>query len=78
MDYKKVVEYCVRRLVADPEAVNVASGRERGAIQVVVRVAPEDVGKVIGRNGRVINALRHYVNAIGGKRKEKVYVKVVA
>jgi predicted RNA-binding protein YlqC (UPF0109 family) len=55
-DARGLVEYVVRGLVDHPEAVRVE--QVEGGRVVRVHVAPEDRGKVIGRNGRVIQALR--------------------
>jgi predicted RNA-binding protein YlqC (UPF0109 family) len=75
--YQNVVEYCVRRLCEEPDAVDVEALDERETIQITVRVAPNDVGKVIGKNGRVVSALRQYLSAIARKNREKVYLKVI-
>ncbi|MCL6624873.1 MAG: KH domain-containing protein [Fimbriimonadales bacterium] len=76
-NFVPLVEYCVKRLVDEPEAVRVEQVMERGVAQLNVRVAPNDVGKIIGRNGRLVNALRHLVAAFGAKRKQKVFIKIV-
>lgn len=67
----------MKRLVDEPEAVHVEQLTERGVVQLNVRVAPNDVGKIIGRNGRLVNALRHLVSAFGAKRKQRVYIKIL-
>ncbi|MCH8274716.1 MAG: KH domain-containing protein [Armatimonadetes bacterium] len=77
MEYTPLVEYCVKRLVDEPDEVKVEQVKDRGAIQIRVQVAPNDIGKVIGRNGRVVNALRHLVTALASKEKQRVYVKVL-
>ncbi len=71
-DVRGLVEYVVRGVVDHPEAVRV---EEEGTV-VRVHVAPEDRGKVIGRGGRVIQALRTLARiAVRGKRS--VHVEVV-
>jgi predicted RNA-binding protein YlqC (UPF0109 family) len=77
-DYAAIVEFAVRRLVAEPDAVAVDTRKAHGAMQIEVTVAPNDVGKVIGRSGRVINSLRHFVGMVAAKSRQKVYVKVLA
>lgn len=71
------MEYCVKRLVDEPEAVQVEQATEKGVTHVNVRVAPNDVGKIIGRNGRLVNALRHVVTAFGAKWKQRVFIKII-
>lgn len=58
--------------------MSVEQVQDGDAIQVQVRVAPEDTGKVIGRGGRIVSALRQVVNIAASKNDENVYVKVLA
>lgn len=76
MNYAKLTEYCVGKLVEEPDAVVVDEKNDRNAIQLEVRVSPNDVGKVIGRNGRVINSLRHFLSGLAASQRDKVYIKV--
>ena len=71
-----LLTYLARRLVDDPDAVRVE--REEGEDGVVLRlhVAPDDVGKVIGRNGRIVRALRTVVRASAGRSHERVSVEI--
>ncbi|MFN8139126.1 MAG: KH domain-containing protein [Fimbriimonadales bacterium] len=77
-DYSGLIQYCVEKLVDEPEAVSVESRNDRSAAYLNVTVAPNDVGKVIGRNGRIVNALRSLASAVGSKTRQKVFVKVVS
>jgi len=59
----EVVEVLVRALVDDPEAVEVIDdGERRGTRYLKVIVAPGDIGKVIGRGGKIANSIRAVVN----------------
>lgn len=78
MDYTPLVRFCVEKLVEDSSQVSVEQVQDGDAIQVQVRVAPEDTGKVIGRGGRIVSALRQVVNIAASKNDENVYVKVLA
>jgi predicted RNA-binding protein YlqC (UPF0109 family) len=78
MDYTPIVEYCVKKLVAEPDQVEIDVKQQRNMTQIEIEVAPNDVGKVIGRNGRVINTLRHVINMVAAKDRDKVFVKVIA
>ncbi|MBL8047682.1 MAG: KH domain-containing protein [Chthonomonas sp.] len=73
----QLVQKIVELLVAEPEAVSVEEEHDRDGLTYHVRVAPNDVGKVIGKNGRVIQAVRFVVSAVAAKNRERAYVKVV-
>ncbi len=76
-DYVDLVDLVVRRLVTKPEDVRVSEDRsDSGAILVTIRVAQEDIGRVIGKKGSTINAIRHVAKAASIKSGEKVDVDV--
>ncbi len=75
---KQLIEYLVKELVDDPEQVNISEVPGDEATTYEVRVAPEDLGKVIGKQGRIANALRTVAKAAAMKHKRKVYVEIVA
>ena len=75
---KETVEYIVRELVDTPDEVNVTEIPGDEAITFEVRVAADDLGKVIGKQGRIANALRTIIKAVAMKNKQKVYVEIVA
>ena len=60
---RDLVEFLVRALVAEPDAVRVTELEEDDATVLEVRVADEDLGRVIGRDGRVANAIRTIAKA---------------
>ena len=72
-----LVEYLARQLVDRPEAVRVEAVERDGARVLQLRVAPEDVGKVIGRQGRIARALRTVVRASAARGGERVLVEIV-
>ena len=76
-NYVDLVDLIVRRLVTKPEAIRVEEDRsEGGVILVTIRVDSEDVGRVIGKKGSTINAIRHVAKAASIKSGEKVDVDV--
>lgn len=77
MSYSPFVEQLVKQMVSEPDSVEVDEVLEGNTRTFNVRVAQEDVGKVIGKSGRVISAIRQVVSAIASKSKEKAYVKIV-
>ncbi|MGH9186248.1 MAG: KH domain-containing protein [Acidimicrobiales bacterium] len=72
-----VCEYLVRALVEDPEAVQVDVNERRGRFALDVRVAPGDMGRVIGKRGRIANALRAVVRAAAARDGDEVDVDFV-
>jgi predicted RNA-binding protein YlqC (UPF0109 family) len=72
----ELVEYLARRLVDDPDAVRVEEGEREGAIVLTLHVAQEDIGKVIGRQGRVARALRAVVRAGAARRRQRVLLEI--
>ena len=75
---KQMIEYLVKELVDDPDQVNISELPGDEATTYEVRVAPDDLGKVIGKQGRIANALRTVAKAAAMKHKRKVYVEIVA
>ncbi|WP_300526643.1 KH domain-containing protein [Aminiphilus sp.] len=76
-DYRELVDHIVRQLVTDPETVRVASeGKDDGSFLVRISVAQEDVGRIIGKKGATINAVRQVVRAAASKAGERVDVDV--
>ena len=75
---KEAVELIVRRLVAEAESVDVREvERDRSTTVIEVRVAQEDVGKVIGRQGRTVKALRSLLHAAGQKHRRRYLLEIV-
>jgi len=73
-----LVEYLVKALVDEPDQVNITEVAADEATTYEVRVAPGDLGKVIGKQGRIANALRTLTKAAAMKNKRKVYVEIIA
>ena len=72
----ELLAYLARELVDDPEAVRVSTDERDGALVLVLHVAPEDVGKVIGRQGRIVRALRTLVRASATREGRRVVVEI--
>jgi predicted RNA-binding protein YlqC (UPF0109 family) len=73
----EIVEYLARRLVDDPDAVEVEEVERDGVVVVQLSVAADDVGKVIGRQGRIARALRTVVRASAARRDQRVMLEIV-
>ena len=74
---KEAVEMIVRALVDDVEAVDVREVKREGATLVEVRVAPGDMGKIIGRQGRTVRALRALAHAVSLKKRHRFVLEIV-
>ncbi len=74
---KRVLDYIVRQIVEDPESV-VVDVEERGrSVTLRLHVAPDDLGRVIGRRGRVAQAIRTVVRAAGAREGIDASVDIV-
>lgn len=74
---KSLVELLVKALVDKPEEVNVTETSGNSVTILEIKVAQEDVGKVIGKEGRIANAIRTVVKAAGAKQQKKVTVEIL-
>ena len=73
---KELVETLVKALVKNPDAVSITVV-EKGSLEIYqVHVAPEDMGKVIGKQGRIARAMRTVVKAAASKEDKKVIVEI--
>ena len=74
---RELVEFLVRALVADPDAVRVEQIDSDGDTLFEVHVADDDLGRVIGRDGRVANAIRTVAKAAATRGGGRVMVEIV-
>ena len=72
-----LVENLVKALVDHPESVQVSSELEDGETVIRLSVAQEDMGKVIGKQGRIAKAIRTVVKAAAIKKGERVTVEII-
>lgn len=73
---KELVEVITRALVDHPEEVVITEKNEGKAIVIEVKVADSDMGKVIGKQGRIAKAIRAVVKAAAAKEDKKVIVDI--
>jgi uncharacterized protein len=75
VDYKALVEFVAKSIAEKPDEVVVeAFERSRGTVSVTVKMAEEDIGKLIGKGGRNIEALRALVRAASLRERRRVFV----
>lgn len=73
---KELLEVIAKSLVDTPEEVQVTESKSEDAIRLELRVASDDVGKVIGKQGRIAKAIRTLVKANAVRENKKVYVDI--
>jgi uncharacterized protein len=73
----ELLEWIAKQLVDDPDAVRVEEIEHEDAIVLALHVAPEDRGKVIGRQGRIARALRTIVRASAARSRQRVVLDIV-
>ena len=74
---KELLTYVARNLVEHPDQVTVTETVEDGELVLELRVAPEDMGKVIGRQGRIVKEIRILMKAVAQRKGKKVSVEIM-
>jgi uncharacterized protein len=73
---QQLIEDLARRLVDEPDAVRVEREEREDAVVLRLHVAEDDVGKVIGRQGRIARALRQLVRAYSGRERKRTLLEI--
>lgn len=74
---KELVEHIAKALVDQPDHVRVTQTEGESVTILEIRVSPDDVGKVIGKEGRIANAIRTVVKATAAKSKKRATVEIM-
>lgn len=74
---KELVQYLAKSIVNEPDAVEVTETQDDNASVLELKVAKEDLGRVIGRQGRTANSLRTILNAAAARIDRKVVLEIV-
>ena len=74
---KELIEYIAKSLVDDPTSVKVSEERRGSSMVLELSVAPEDMGRVIGRSGRVANAMRTLLRVSATKKGKRATLDIV-
>lgn len=74
---KELVEIIAKALVDQPDKVDVKMIEKEKNVVIELSVAPEDMGKVIGKQGRIARAIRAVVKAAATKQRKKVVVEII-
>ena len=74
---KDLLEYVVKSLVSNPDSVQIDESENDGEVVFEVRVAPEDMGRIIGKGGRIAKAVRSLMKAASFKENKRVNVEII-
>ena len=74
---KELIQYLARSLVGNPDAVEVAESAADAAAVYELRVAKEDLGRIIGKQGRTAKSIRTILNAAASKTNRRVVLEIV-
>jgi hypothetical protein len=74
---KELVQYLARYLVTNPEAVEVKETQGDTASVLELKVAPEDLGRIIGKQGRTAKSIRTILNAAASRMNRKVVLEII-
>ncbi|TAL33956.1 MAG: KH domain-containing protein [Spirochaetes bacterium] len=77
MNYKDLVEYLVKSLVDHPEEVHIREVEGEKSTILELKVTKEDIGKVIGKHGRIARAIRTIINASATKSGKRVVLEIL-
>jgi predicted RNA-binding protein YlqC (UPF0109 family) len=74
---KEFFDYLVKNLVDEPDSVDIQVVEGENGTMIEVRVSPEDVAKVVGRKGRIINSLRTIAMTVGARFGKRVRLELI-
>ena len=74
---EEFISYLVKNMVNEPERVDVRSLEGQNGLLIEIRVAPEDIGKVVGRKGMTIRSLRTLATNIGARLGRRVQLEII-
>ena len=75
---KELVEYLVKSLADHPDQVALTDNETEDSILLELKISPEDIGKIIGKNGNTINAIRTVLQAAASSQKKRVKLEVMS
>ena len=73
---KDILKYIVTAIVEKEDQVEITESEEDGVVNLVIAVAPEEMGRIIGKNGKVIKAIRNIMKIPAMKNNKKVFVSL--
>lgn len=73
---KDILQYIIKAIVDNPDKVEVAEEENEGVLNLNVTLAKEDMGKVIGKNGKVIKSIRNVMKIPAIKENKKIFINL--
>ncbi len=77
MALKDLAEYLVKSLADHPEKVEIVEREEDDTVLIELRIAPEDIGKIIGKSGNTINAIRTVLQTAASSHKKRAKLEMM-
>lgn len=74
---KELVQYLARSLVSNPDAVKINESENNGIAVIELKVAKEDLGRIIGKQGRTAKSIRTLLNAVGARDNRRVNLEIL-
>jgi len=74
---RELVEFMVKTMVEHPDEVKVSEKDEEMGLVLELKVAPTDLGRIIGKHGRTAKAIRTVLNSASAKRKQRVSLEIL-
>lgn len=74
---KEIIDFIAKRLVDDPDAVDVVEREEDGTVTVELRSAKDDLGKIIGKQGRTARAMRVVLATVAAKEDKRSRLEIL-
>ena len=74
---KEILKTIIENLVDDTESIEITEKENNKIIELQVRISKDDMGKVIGKQGRTANAIRTLMKSVAGKKKKKINIEFV-
>ncbi|MDO5715570.1 MAG: KH domain-containing protein [Tissierellia bacterium] len=72
----ELVEYIAKSLIDHPESLKIETKQEKDSFNILLKVAPDDMGKIIGRQGKIAKAIRSILKAVSLKENTKVNLEI--
>lgn len=74
---KELVQYLARSLVSNPDAVKINESENNGIAVIELKVAKEDLGRIIGKQGRTAKSIRTLLNAVAARDNRRVNLEIL-